>query len=251
MRQNSYDDPEMFSRYAAMPRSVGGLAEAGEWEAFRSILPDLRGRRVLDLGCGLGWHARYAAEHGARSVVGIDISERMIARAIEMTSEPGIRYLRQAIEDVSFEAGEFDVVLSSLALHYVERFDDVCRRVWRCLVPGGTFAISVEHPMFTALGGEDWCLRADGSRAHWPVDKYMQEGIRRTSWLVEGVIKYHRTIATLVNTLVGEGFRIRSLLEPAPPAELLARHPEWRDETRRPMFLLMAAVRGDSEHQLG
>jgi cyclopropane fatty-acyl-phospholipid synthase-like methyltransferase len=62
MKQNKYDDPEFFTSYSKMPRSIDGLAEAGEWHAFRSLLPDLRDKRLLDLGCGFGWHCRYARE---------------------------------------------------------------------------------------------------------------------------------------------------------------------------------------------
>ncbi|MGH7003791.1 MAG: class I SAM-dependent methyltransferase, partial [Alphaproteobacteria bacterium] len=60
MRQNKYDEPEFFGNYSDMPRSVDGLAEAGVWDAFRSLLPDLESKRLLDLGCGFGWHCRYA-----------------------------------------------------------------------------------------------------------------------------------------------------------------------------------------------
>nr|WP_199616218.1 hypothetical protein [Paenibacillus alkalitolerans] len=72
MKQNKYDDPEFFENYSRMPRSTGGLSAAGEWPAFRALFPVLRDKKVLDLGCGFGWHCRYARERQARSVVGID-----------------------------------------------------------------------------------------------------------------------------------------------------------------------------------
>ena len=247
MRQNKYDDPSFFAKYSAMPRSIGGLDEAGEWASFRGLLPDLHDKRVLDLGCGYGWHCRYAAQQGARAVVGVDLSERMLAKAAELTDERMVRYIRQAIEDVAFGSGEFDVVVSSLALHYVERLDTVFQRVWDYLVPGGSLAISVEHPIFTASSEQDWCLNKDGSRKHWPVDDYLREGIRSTNWMVENVVKYHRTMATYVNTLVDAGFRIERLLEPEPTPELLQRHPDWKDEVRRPMFLLISATRSQDD----
>lgn len=65
MKQNKYDDSGFFDKYSQMPRSIGGLEAAGEWGAFRSLLPGLRGKRVLDLGCGFGWHCRYAREQQA------------------------------------------------------------------------------------------------------------------------------------------------------------------------------------------
>jgi SAM-dependent methyltransferase len=167
----------------------------------------------------------------------------MIARARESTNDSAIEYLRLAIEDIDFSAGEFDVVLSSLALHYVERFDIVCQKVHHCLVPEGIFVLSVEHPVFTALAAQDWYYGQQGERLHWPVDHYQDEGPRQARFLDHDVVKYHRTVATYVNTLLDSGFTITKLSEPQPTQELLNKHPEWRDETRRPMFLLIAAAR--------
>jgi SAM-dependent methyltransferase len=243
MKQNKYDDPAFFANYSQMARSIGGLEEAGEWPAFRALLPTLSEKRVLDLGCGFGWHCRYAREQQARSVVGVDLSEKMIARARKNTSDPAIEYRQMAIEDIDFAAGQFDVVLSSLALHYVERFDLVCQNVYRCLVPGGNFVLSVEHPTYTALAVQDWYYGQHGERLHWPVDHYQEEGPRQTRFLGYDVVKYHRTIATYVNTLLDSGFTLSRLSEPQPTPAMLAEQPEMRDETRRPIFLLLAAVR--------
>ena len=88
MRTNPYDDAAFFEKYGQMARSRLGLAGAGEWETLRSLLPDFSGKRVLDLGCGYGWHCVYAAEHGAASVTGVDLSERMLAVARQKTAFP-------------------------------------------------------------------------------------------------------------------------------------------------------------------
>jgi SAM-dependent methyltransferase len=243
MKQNKYDDPAFFAGYSAMPRSTGGLPEAGEWPALRALLPDLADKRVLDLGCGFGWHCRYAREQGARSVVGVDISENMLTRARELSEDAGISYQRSAIEDIAFADAAFDVVISSLALHYVERFDLVCAKVHRCLTDGGRFVLSVEHPIMTARAAQAWYRDANGNRLHWPVDDYQSEGRRQTTWFVENVIKYHRTCASYVNTLLDAGFSLTRLIEPEPSAAMLKAHPEARDESRRPLFLLLAATR--------
>lgn len=133
MKQNKYDEASFFENYSRMPRSTGGLESAGEWGTFRTLLPDLQGQRVLDLGCGFGWHCRYAREQGAVSVVGIDLSANMLERARAMTRDPKIEYLQLAIEDAAFGADEFDTVISSLAIHYVEDFASLCRQVYYCL----------------------------------------------------------------------------------------------------------------------
>lgn len=243
MQQNIYDDAEFFANYGQMPRSQGGLAQAEEWPVLRALLPDLKDKRVLDLGCGYGWHCRYAREQQARSVVGVDLSEKMLERARTLTKDAGIQYRRMPMEAIDFEAGAFDVVVSSLALHYVKDLDAVCAKVHRCLAEGGVFAMSVEHPIYTARAEQTWCVDAAGERVHWPVDHYLEEGQRTTPWMGAEVIKVHRTAASTLNTLIDAGFRIARVEEAGVSRERIVQRPELRDERRRPMFLLVGAMR--------
>lgn len=155
MKENKYDDPSFFNQYEKMLRSQLGLEGAGEWHALKNILPDFKGKKVLDLGCGFGWHCRYAIENGAKSVIGIDLSEKMLARAKETNNLEGILYERKALEDVNYPAEHFDIVLSSLTLHYVESFDTIVQNIYQWLTSGGYFVFSVEHPVFTAEGSQD------------------------------------------------------------------------------------------------
>ena len=128
MKENKYNEKTFFEKYSQMSRSNQGLAGAGEWKTLEPLLPDFRGKAVLDLGCGYGWHCIYAAEHGAKQVIGIDISDRMLAVAREKTHFEQVEYRCTAIEDAQFEENSFDIVLSSLALHYIESFDMVAKR---------------------------------------------------------------------------------------------------------------------------
>ncbi|HUB91789.1 MAG TPA: class I SAM-dependent methyltransferase [Dyella sp.] len=242
--QNIYDDPAFFAGYAQLPRSKAGLSAVYEWPAFQRLLPaSLDGLRILDLGCGLGYFAREAVARGARSVLGVDLSQRMLDQARTLGGDHAITYLRAALEEFVPGTAVFDLVVSSLALHYVADYRLLVKRVATALVPGGRFAFSVEHPIFTAQGSSAWATNADGAKLHWPVDRYRDEGERRTHWFVDDVVKYHRTIETYVNGLLEAGLVLARLEEPeATPAEL-TEHPEWLDERRRPPFLLMAADR--------
>lgn len=76
---------------------------------------------------------------------------------------------------------------------------------------------------------------------HWPVDNYFYEGIRETNFLGEGVLKYHRTITTYVNSLIQSGFEIIEIIEPKPDPELLKTNTEMKHELRRPIFLIISA----------
>ncbi|MGG6312024.1 class I SAM-dependent methyltransferase [Paenibacillus macerans] len=241
MKQNKYDESAFFSEYEKMPRSVHGLAAAREWHVFKALLPELEGKRVLDLGCGFGWHCRYAREQQASSVTGVDISENMLQRAREMTDDPAITYINRPIEDIDFPDGQFDVAISSLAFHYVESFADVCRQVHRCLAAQGAFIFTVEHPIFTSRNDQDWHVDGQGRRLHWPVDRYRDEGMRETSFLTDHVIKYHRTFSTYINDLIQAGFSLKVVKEPGPSEDMLRTIPDMQDENRRPMFLLISA----------
>jgi SAM-dependent methyltransferase len=242
--QNIYDDPKFFEGYSRLPRSESGLSVVYEWPAFQRLLPvSLQGSRVLDLGCGFGYVAREVRARGARQVIGVDLSERMLAAARAATHDDGIQYVHAALEDYRPEANAFDLVVSSLALHYISDYRALVCKVAACLVDGGRFAFSVEHPIFTAHGSADWYHGAQGERLHWPVDRYRDEGERRTNWFVDGVVKYHRTIESYVKGLLQAGLCLVRLEEPEAEAAQLATHPEWRDERRRPPFLLMAAMK--------
>jgi len=242
MTQNIYDNDEFFQGYSGLPRSVGGLDAAPEWPVLRALLPDLQGRRVVDLGCGFGWFCRWAREQGAGIVLGIDVSRKMLARAVEATSDPAIAYTRADMEVLELQPASFDVVYSSLALHYVEKLDRLMSIVCRSLAPGGSFVFSVEHPIFTAPSVPGWSTNSAG-RKIWPVDNYLDEGPRRTNWLTKGVIKQHRTLATYINMLVRIGFAISHVEEWGPTPDQIAATPAWADARQRPPFLLIAARR--------
>ncbi|WP_342604978.1 class I SAM-dependent methyltransferase [Peribacillus sp. FSL E2-0159] len=243
MKQNKYDDANFFSAYEQMPRSVKGLEAAGEWHVLKELMPNLHNKRVLDLGCGFGWHCRFAREQQDSSVVGVDISDNMLRRAREKTDDPFISYIKMPIEDIDFSGSEFDVVISSLAFHYIESYEAICKKVHDFLKPGGTFVFSVEHPIFTSRNEQAWYVDDHGNHLHWPVDNYQSEGVRETTFLTENVVKYHRTISTYMNDLICAGFSIKAVKEPMPSDEMLKSVPEMLDENRRPMFLIISAVK--------
>jgi len=242
MTQNIYDNDEFFAGYSRLPRSVGGLDEAPEWPALQALLPDLRGRSVLDLGCGYGWFCRWARENGAARVLGIDVSEKMLARAAATTTDPAITYTRADMERLHLSAASFDLAYSSLAVHYIADLDVLLAQIHRALVPGGSLVFSAEHPMFTAPDAPGWTVDGAGRRV-WPINRYLDEGPRSTDWLAKGVIKQHRTIGTYVNLLLRAGFALTHVEEWGPTEEQIAQHPEFADERERPPFLLIAARR--------
>lgn len=242
MAQNIYDDPEFFAGYSRLSRQVHGLDGAPEWPTVRGMLPELTGKRVVDLGCGFGWASRWMREQGAASMLALDLSENMIRRARADTTDPKIEYRIADIEAVELPADSFDLAYSALAFHYVKEFERLIRMLHTALVPGGSLVFTVEHPIFTAASDPDWIVD-EGGRKAWPVNRYSVEGERRTDWFVEGVLKYHRTIGTTLTTLIEAGFGIKAVNEFAPSADQVRADPDLKSEVERPMFLLVAATR--------
>jgi SAM-dependent methyltransferase len=239
MAQNIYDDPAFFAGYSEFPRSREGLSGTSEWPALRALLPPLAHKRIVDLGCGFGQFTRYAAEQGAASVLGIDLSEKMLARARAETPQVSVTYHRTDLDTLELAQDSADLVFSSMALHYVADFPRIVGIIAGALAAGGDFVFSVEHPIFAARAEPGFAATADGRRA-WLVADYAVEGERVTDWITPGIVKYHRRTATMLNTLRATGFDYVAMDEWAPSADELAAHPDWRDELIRPTFLLIA-----------
>ena len=242
MTQNIYDNPAFFENYSQLPRSVQGLDGAPEWPSLQALLPDLQGRRIVDLGCGLGWFCRWAQEQRAAEVLGLDVSENMLAQARATTSPGVIRYAIADLEHLQLPAASFDLAYSSLALHYIRDLASLLAMVHCALVPGGQLIFSIEHPIYMAPARPGWSVDTDGRRS-WPVNDYLNEGPRTTDWLAKGVIKHHRLMGTTLNLLLQAGFTLTRIEEWSPTDDQIAAQPSLAIERIRPMFLLVAAAR--------
>jgi SAM-dependent methyltransferase len=242
MKQNIYDDPTFFEAYRKLRESESGLNGAVEEPAFLGVLADLCGKSVLDLGSGFGDFCRFACAHGASRVRGVEISRKMVEAARGRTRDPRIEYVNCAMEDFAVEPGSYDLVVSRMAVHYVQNYPAVLRAVHAGIGEGGSFVFSVEHPICTALCS-GWYENQQGEPVLWPVDNYSAEGERRQKWFVDGVIKYHRIVETYVNGLLDCGFAVTRLLEPHAAPESLERRPDLQGTLRRPAVLIIAAMR--------
>ena len=132
MAQNIYDNSDFFAGYSQLPRQVHGLGGAPEWPAIRAMLPALTGKRVADLGCGFGWASLWIHAQGAASVLGLDLSQNMIARAKADNSDPAIEYRIVDLEMLELPEAAFDLVYSALDLSLCRRFPAPCARNPHC-----------------------------------------------------------------------------------------------------------------------
>jgi SAM-dependent methyltransferase len=240
MSQNIYDNAQFFAGYATLDRSVKGLDGAPEWPALQRLLPDIQGKHIIDPGCGYGWFCRWAQQQGAVNVLGMDVSEKMLERAREMTTGNGIDYQRADLETLTLPSEKFDLAYSSLALHYLQNIDGLFATLFQALKPGGKLVFSAEHPIYTATLKQGWINHVDGQKC-WPVDHYQQEGERLSNWFAEGVKKQHRKLATWINALIATGFVIEQLDEWGPSDDQIAANPALSEEKERPMLFLLSA----------
>ncbi len=240
--QNIFDNQDFFDGYKKLRDNRYSANDLEEKPALFSLSPDLRGKDVLDLGCGYGENCAEFKARGAASVLGVDISQKMLA--VATAAHPDIEFICADMSDLSFLNRKFDVVFSSLALHYIDDFRALVRGVYSLLNAGGYFIFSQEHPLTTApIGGAGWTKDSDGNVLHYNLTDYACCGKRITRWIVDGVEKYHRTFSEIVNTLVDAGFTVEKMLEPAPTQETIERDKSWEKDLHKPNFLLVKAMK--------
>ncbi|HEY5105143.1 MAG TPA: methyltransferase domain-containing protein [Caulobacteraceae bacterium] len=182
----------------------------------------LAGARVCDLCCGEGYVGRYLMTRGAREVVGIDRSSALIDAARRRAAAVALSYRvddAQALRSAS--DGEFDVVVSQLAMMDVADHSRMFAAVRRVLIPGGPFVFSVLHPCFEGRpfhvrDAPPYVLDGNGQPIAFAVRRYASEGFWESGG--DGVRgrmgSYHRTLSTYMNDLLAAGFALERLEEP-------------------------------------
>jgi SAM-dependent methyltransferase len=246
VKDNSYDDPRFFQGYRRMREDPESANELVEQPALRSCLPPLEGLEVLEFGCGMGHLSLWLAERGASRVLATDASERMLAVARSERAHERVEYRLRAIEDLAFPPGSFDLVASSLALHYVAAYAALVREVARWLRPGGRFIYSVEHPAKTAPKdpGKDWARDEEGNELYWPLSDYCEEGPRDEEWFAGSVVKHHRKLSSMLNDLVAAGMVIERVEEPEEVLSAGRKEAVFPQNTHRPSVLVVRSAKG-------
>ena len=237
--QNIYDNETFFKGYRALRERDDNHNILIEQPAMYKLLPDPNGKSVLDLGCGFGENCLDFVRRGARRVVGIDVSENMLALAKTEADDPRIEYRNMDMRHLNELDECFDLIYSSLAFHYVENFDRLCRDIFARLHEGGTLLFSQEHPLNTTNGffNKD----ETGSVTSYTVYDYNRPGKRVTNWFVDGVEKYHRPMGEIMTSVARAGFVIEEVCEPVPDPWALQKRPALIKEWTKPCFLIVRA----------
>ncbi len=241
--QNIFDNEVFFEGYKSLRDSPLNYNDLLEQPAMTKMLPDLTEKCVLDLGCGYGHNCVDFVRRGARHVVGVDISEKMLEVAKRDSSDNKIRYVNMSMTDIKNLGEKFDFIYSSLAFHYIEDFDSFSEEMFEVLNRGGRLLFSQEHPIITATldGNGHFNKDENGKRVSYTFSNYNEPGKREIHWYVDGVIKYHRTFGNIVNALAKAGFIIEEIGEPVPMEWAVEKLPAIVKEYIKPNFLIVKA----------
>jgi SAM-dependent methyltransferase len=233
-----YDDDLIFATYTEHRQQLDNPPDTLEKPVFLDLVGAVVGQRILDLGCGAALFGREALEQGAKSYTGVEGARTMVALAEKTLAGSTGQVKYTAIEAWNYPEAAFDLVISRLALHYIEDFAALCANVYQTLASNGRFIFSVEHPVITACA-HSW--QTNGSQSGWMVDTYFVPGPRITAWLGGEVVRYHRTMEDYFASLQSAGFVVERLRESCPRREQFADAETYEQRKRVPLFLFLAA----------
>ena len=246
MKQNIYDNKTFSDEYDKMRKDDKGINanDVIEIPIFRKMLPDLENKSILDLGCGYGENDVYFIEKGAKEVIGTDISEHMIKIANETNKKDGITYEVMAMEDISKINKKFDLVVSSLAFHYIQDFDTLLSDIYNLLNDNGYLVFSQEHPISNCIKYDETLSSKKiqiGKKKYILLADYNREGLRIHHWNNCDVHKYYRNMSTILNSLIRHGFIIDEINECEPNEEMVTKNPKYINQYDYPYFLFVKA----------
>lgn len=244
---------ETWTRHARAGYDV--YRDALNTPAFLAMLPDVRGKAGLDMGCGEGNNTRAVARQGAR-MQAVDISPTFIrhASATEAAEPLGIRFAEGDAMALPFPDAEFDFVTAFMCLMDMADPARALGQARRVLRPGGFLQFSILHPCFVPPHRK--VLReADGQVRAIEIADYFDttEGKVDTFWFstlpedkraeVEPfrVARFHRTLSGWVRLVLDAGLVIEAFGEPSATPELAAQFPAVADTQVAPLFLIIRA----------
>ena len=246
MKQNVYDNEEFSKEYDSMRNDEKGTNanDVIEIPIFRKMMPDVKNKSILDLGCGYGENDKYFKELGASYVLGTDISNHMIDIANKENKIDGVEYKQLPMEDINKIDRKFDIVISSLAFHYIENYEKLIEDIYNILESDGVLLFSQEHPLVLCINYDDGIennkIEINGKKYRLVAD-YNNNGLREIPWYNIKVKKYYRNFSVIINTLIKKGFIIDEINECEPNEEMVKKNPKFKNQYDSPYFLFIKA----------
>ncbi len=235
---NKEQKPNILKAYETLAEKYNALIDHKPHNAYYDrpntlrLMGNVRGKKILDAACGPGKYAEELLLQGAE-VTGFDISPKMVQLAQKRNPNAGhffVHDLSQPLVEIDNEV--FDMVLSALALHYVEDWVPVVKEFHRVLKEGGTVVISIEHPFF--------------EYTYFNAKNYFSKEAVSAVWRGFGgrvrVPSFRRSLMDCLKPFTDHGFHITELVEPLPVPEFEKRDPKHYKELQTfPAFMCFKA----------
>lgn len=177
-------------------------------EKHLKLLGNLKGKQVLEIGCGGAQCGIAIAKKGAR-VTGIDISVEQLkfAENLAKKNKVNIKLMRGTYQDLSrIDSNSKNIVFSAFALHYSPDIKKVFKQVYRVLKKGGIFVFSLDHPFYKIVSPKNLKLK----QSYFKTGKIEVVFADKTKKFV----MYDHTFSELFNPLIEAGFKVEKIIEP-------------------------------------
>jgi ubiquinone/menaquinone biosynthesis C-methylase UbiE len=190
-----------------------------EWPATLKLLGNVRGKKILDVGCGPGLYASLLIKNGA-IVKGLDISKEIIE--IAKKEAPAAEFIIGDAARLPYKNSEFDIVIAPLVLHYLNSWDEALISIHAVLKKGGIFIFSHGNPFTEKRKRKKWFFKR-----FRVIEGYFDEDVKYSLWKRKNkkisLVRYHKTYATIIKLLIKHGFEIMDYedCKPLPEAEEL------------------------------
>lgn len=231
-----YDDNQVHQQYQQLRHHPNNANDTIEKPILTDMIGPVKGKDILDLGCGEALIAREWLSQGAHSYLGLDGSLNMVRLAQRHLDNPQARVEQGFLESWDYPEAQFDLAVSRLAFHYIEDVAPLFAGIYRALRPGGRVTFSVEHPVTTSHQVK---MKEGSKRQDWVVDRYFHTGARQNEWLGARLMTYHRTVEDYFQFLKGAGFTVVDLRESRPRRDIISDAKLFERRSRVPIYLFL------------
>ncbi|KAF2956878.1 class I SAM-dependent methyltransferase [Marinitoga sp. 38H-ov] len=185
---------------------------------------------VLDAGCGAGFYTEWLINNKAKEVFAIDFSEKMVEYTKNRVVDKAKVLLENLNEKLSFENNYFDLIISSLTLHYVRDLDFTLKELSRILKPNGKLIFSIHHPIMTYL--------------YFSLENYFEDILLEDVINKVPVYFYHRSFDTISNSLYNNNFLIERIIEPKPIYKFKEEDEKnYKKLNKKPHFIIFKTIK--------
>lgn len=199
--------------------------------AFFSLLGNIKGKVILDAGCGQGYLSRLLAKRGAK-VTGLESAKGLISYAIQKEKQEklGIKYIQADLSNQKKEQNFYDIILSNMVFMDIPDWKSAMKNCIKTLKPKGFFIFSISHPCFD---------EEQQKKPFVEIKNYF------TKYQMKKPIGYsfHRTLSDYINFLIQEGCCLKKILEPQLPLEIIKKTKNHKEDKHHPNFLFVKAVK--------